>query len=59
VFITGASLGLGKSLVLKLAKKGAKLTLVARDLKRLEAVKTEAVRSSPFFPYDMINIESY
>ena len=38
VVITGASEGLGKSLALRLAKEGAKIALLARDHKKLQAV---------------------
>lgn len=38
VIITGASAGIGKALALQLAKRGAKLSLAARDEKKLEEV---------------------
>ncbi|OIN94051.1 hypothetical protein CO181_04610 [candidate division WWE3 bacterium CG_4_9_14_3_um_filter_43_9] len=38
VVITGASEGLGESLALRLAKEGAKIALLARDHKKLQAV---------------------
>jgi short-subunit dehydrogenase len=39
IAITGASDGIGKQIALKLAKKGSKLALIARDKTRLEDVK--------------------
>jgi short-subunit dehydrogenase len=41
VIITGASSGIGKQLALKLARYGAKLTLAARNVQKLEQVSTE------------------
>jgi NAD(P)-dependent dehydrogenase (short-subunit alcohol dehydrogenase family) len=41
VILTGASRGIGASLALALAARGARLVLVARDAKKLEAVATE------------------
>jgi len=41
VVITGASSGIGRELAYRLAAQGAKLSLAARDLERLEAVSSE------------------
>ena len=41
VIITGASSGIGKELALQLAKRGAILSLAARDLSRLEKIAEE------------------
>ncbi|MDD7805777.1 MAG: SDR family oxidoreductase [Endozoicomonas sp. (ex Botrylloides leachii)] len=41
ILITGASSGIGKATALKLAKSGAKILLVARNLEALEAVAAE------------------
>jgi 3-dehydrosphinganine reductase len=41
IIITGGSSGLGKVLARRLAKKGANLALVARDLRKLEATLDE------------------
>ena len=41
--ITGASRGLGEAMALALAASGAKIALVARDVKRLEAVREAIV----------------
>lgn len=41
VLITGASQGLGKALAKKLADQGAKVALVARDIKKLKTVEFE------------------
>ena len=45
VIITGASSGIGKELALQLAKQGALLSLAARDIKRLEEVAEECMKS--------------
>jgi len=41
IVITGASRGIGRGLALRLAGQGASLALAARDVMRLEAVRTE------------------
>jgi 3-dehydrosphinganine reductase len=41
VFITGGSSGIGKALAIKTAQMGCRLTLVARDMKKLEDTKSE------------------
>jgi short-subunit dehydrogenase len=45
--ITGASSGIGKSIALALAKSGAQLCLLGRNLERLEAVARTAIKDSP------------
>lgn len=42
IVITGASEGIGAQIALRLAKDGAKLALVARNLERLEEVQKQA-----------------
>lgn len=50
-YITGGSAGLGKALAALLVKKGAHVTIVARDPGRLEAAEKELkVRPSTFCP---------
>ena len=41
VVITGASSGIGRELAYQLAQRGAKLSLAAREVEALEAVKAE------------------
>ena len=43
--ITGASRGLGEAMAIALATSGAKIALVARDMKRLESVR-DGIRST-------------
>jgi short-subunit dehydrogenase len=43
VIVTGASSGIGRALAHQLAERGAWLSLAARDLERLEAVKAECI----------------
>ncbi len=45
ILLTGASAGIGEMLAYELAKRGARLILVARDEQRLEKVKTQCERS--------------
>ena len=45
VIVTGASSGIGRELARQLAAQGAWLSLAARDLERLEAVKAECLAS--------------
>ncbi|KAJ0405554.1 hypothetical protein P43SY_009603 [Pythium insidiosum] len=62
VFITGGSSGLGLSLATKLAKAGAKISIVARSIDKLEAAKKEieAVGKNPVFTHstDVADFES-
>jgi 3-oxoacyl-[acyl-carrier protein] reductase len=41
--ITGANRGLGEAMALAMAASGARIALVARDLKRLESVREAIV----------------
>ena len=41
VIITGASSGIGKALVYKLASKGAKISMAARNIQKLEEIKND------------------
>ena len=43
--ITGASRGLGEAMARALSASGAKIALIARDLKRLESVR-DSIRST-------------
>jgi NADP-dependent 3-hydroxy acid dehydrogenase YdfG len=57
--VTGASDGIGKQVALKLAEKGVKLALIARNKTNLESVKKETVKlGSPkvgVYPCDIKN----
>ncbi len=43
VVVTGAGTGIGREIALRLAREGARLTLLARDVRRLEATSQAAV----------------
>ncbi|XP_071447283.1 3-ketodihydrosphingosine reductase [Hetaerina americana] len=43
VVITGGSSGIGKSVAIEAAKRGANITLVARDVEKLESAKLEVM----------------
>lgn len=45
--ITGASGGLGRATAIRLAEEGAKLTLVGRNLEKLEATRDEVLKVNP------------
>ena len=47
IVITGGSSGLGKALAKKLAAKGARLSLIARDPKKLASVRQELLGGGP------------
>ena len=54
--ITGASRGLGEAMAKALSEAGAQVALVARDVKRLEAVRdaiTERGGTAAFFAGDV------
>lgn len=53
VVITGASSGIGRSSARVLAKEGAKLVLVARDVERLEALRDELGGDTWTIPIDV------
>lgn len=60
IFITGASSGLGRSLAITLSKQKAKLSLMSRDLAKLEEVANECSKYSAnviFHPGDVRNPE--
>lgn len=46
VVITGANAGIGKETALDLAKRGAKVYLACRDLKKAEVARLEIVQKS-------------
>lgn len=46
-YITGGSAGLGKSLAIQLVKRGAHVTVVARDPKKLADTEQELKVSPP------------
>lgn len=51
--VTGGSAGIGKEIALQLAAMGAKVIIVARDLKRAEAVIARHPRSIMLLPADL------
>ncbi len=57
VIVTGAGTGIGRAIALRLAREGAKLTLMARDLARLEetakAARGEGAASAQAFACDI------
>ena len=50
-YVTGGSTGLGKALAIQLVKRGAHVTIVARDSKKLAEAKQELKVSSVLFPH--------
>ena len=48
IIVTGASSGIGRATALLLARRGATVWAVARDMKRLEALAAEHERITPF-----------
>ena len=44
VVITGASAGIGRAAVQQVARRGARIALIARDTERLETARAEAER---------------
>ncbi len=58
MLITGASSGIGEALATKLAKEAAILILVARNLEKLEELRTILIKENPqsivkLFPKDI------
>lgn len=53
VVVTGAGTGIGRAIALRLAREGARLTLFARDLRRLEATSQAAVALGAQRPFVM------
>lgn len=45
VVVTGGSSGIGKSVAVEAAKRGANVTIIARDLNKLQSAKDEIVRA--------------
>ncbi|XP_012282094.1 3-ketodihydrosphingosine reductase [Orussus abietinus] len=45
VVITGGSSGIGKCVALSVARRGAHVTIIARDIRKLEAAKSEIIRA--------------
>lgn len=43
--VTGGSSGIGKSVAIEAAKRGANVTIIARDLNKLQAAKDEIIRA--------------
>ncbi len=59
IIITGASDGIGKQIAFGLAKEGAKLALIARDIERLTEVKEKSIElgasDTEVYPCDIKN----
>ncbi|KAJ8878451.1 hypothetical protein PR048_019029 [Dryococelus australis] len=45
VVVTGGSSGIGKCVAIEVARRGAHVTLVARDVEKLEATKVEVIKN--------------
>lgn len=43
--MTGGSSGIGKSVAVEAAKRGANVTIIARDANKLQAAKEEIIRA--------------
>ena len=57
--VTGASSGIGKEVALALAERGARVALVARNVRKLEEVKQQINSKgqlSEFFPQDLTKL---
>ena len=63
IWITGASSGIGRSLTILLAKRGAKVVITARRKYELEKVKLECgnadVHVHPFDLSDLDNLDDF
>lgn len=55
ILITGASRGLGRHLAFKLHEQGARLSLLARNLKHLEEIKQQLGRKVSIYAVDLCN----
>ena len=58
VWITGASDGIGKEMAIQMAKEGAKIILTARNVEKLNAVKTILTGDEHWvYPMDLLNVD--
>lgn len=62
VLVTGASSGIGKEVALGFGRKGAKIALVARNIKALEQTKEKIIKDggcAEIFPADLKNYSDF
>lgn len=57
IIVTGASSGIGKSCVIQFDKLGAKVTLIARNMERLQMVFSELNNPGGLYAYDLSEID--